>query len=233
MELKDQTKLIQQTLKDRGFYTGSVDGYYGPLLAEAAMTALGLADEVAERGPYTQYDYAWTAKFSPEFRDSILWTVKELQIGDGGLEGASMLASCMAFETGETFDPAKRNPKSTATGLIQFMEFTAKNLGTTTAELAKMTQVQQMNYVYKYFLPHKGKLKDLSDIYMAILWPAGIGKPLDHVLWSKNDPKTESAYNVNSGLDLDKSGTVTKAEAYAKVKAKYDRGMLNQFRRKI
>ena len=78
----------------------------------------------------------------------------------------------MAFETGGTFDPAEKNKAgSGATGLIQFMPETAKGLGTTTDELAKMTRTEQMKYVEK-FLSDKGiEGKGLSDVYMAVLFP--------------------------------------------------------------
>jgi hypothetical protein len=59
-------------------------------------------------------------------------------------------------------------------------------------------------------------------MYMAILWPKAIGKPLDHVLWAKGAP----AFAVNRGLDLDKNGVVTKREASAKVRLLYAEGML-------
>lgn len=134
------------------------------------------------------------------------------------------LMACIAFESGESFSPSKKNPQSSATGLIQFMEFTAKNLGTTTAALAKMTAEDQLRYVYKYFEPLKGKIHSLEDLYMAILWPKAMGKPLDYAMWSKGAP----AYTVNKGLDGNKDGIVTKLEAAKKVREKLERG--EQFR---
>ena len=49
--------------------------------------------------------------------------------------------------------------KYRATGLIQFMPKTAKNLGTSTQQLFKMSNVQQLDYVYKYFLSAKADYK--------------------------------------------------------------------------
>ena len=60
---------------------------------------------------------------------------------------------------GETFSPSIRNKGTKATGLIQFMPKTAIGLGTTIDELAGMTQVQQMDYVYTYFKSYTGRLK--------------------------------------------------------------------------
>jgi hypothetical protein len=57
--------------------------------------------------------------------------------------------AAMAFETGETFSPSIKNKASGATGLIQFMRSTAKGSGTTTAALAEMTAVDQLDFVEK------------------------------------------------------------------------------------
>ena len=119
----------------------------------------------------------------------------------------------MHFETGGTFSPSIRNAAgSGATGLIQFMPSTAKGLGTTTDKLALMTAVEQLDYVARYFRPYAKRVKTLSDMYMAILLPSAIGKPENHPLFSGG-----VAYRQNSGLDTDKDGKVTKAEASAKV----------------
>jgi hypothetical protein len=125
------------------------------------------------------------------------------------------LKACIAFETGHTFSPSIRNKVSGATGLIQFMKPTAKELGTTQDALAKMTDVEQLDYVYKYLVRYKSKLRTVEDIYMAILYPKAAGKPLNYVLFNSGVGK---AYLQNKGLDLNKDGVVTKGEASAKVR---------------
>lgn len=127
------------------------------------------------------------------------------------------LLACMAFETGRTFDPAKRNPKSSATGLIQFMANTAKGLGTTTSYLASLTRTQQMDWVQKYF--KNGPLAKISspsidDLYMAILYPVAVGKPNDYVLF-----RSGSAEYAANPLDRTGKGYVTKTDAAAKARA--------------
>jgi hypothetical protein len=58
------------------------------------------------------------------------------------------------------------------------MEFTATSslLNTTITKLKNMTALEQLDYVEKYFMPHKGKLKTLEDVYLAVFSPAFIGK---------------------------------------------------------
>jgi len=126
------------------------------------------------------------------------------------------LLCCMAFETGRTFNPALRNSIG-ATGLIQFIKPTAIALGTTTDALAAMTRTEQMDYVKTYF--KKGPVAKVSnpqleDLYMQILWPAAVGKPLDYVLFKE----PTKAYEQNKGLDREKKGYVTKSDAASKVR---------------
>ena len=153
-------------------------------------------------------------KDDQSFKDSVSSTAKRLGIKE------SDLYAVMGFETGGTFDPAQKNKAgSGATGLIQFMPETAKGLGTTTDELAKMTRTEQMKYVEKY-LSNKGiEGKGLSDLYMSILFPAAVGKSDDYVLFGKGAmPDYRGiAYDRNKGLDLNNDGSITKAEASSKV----------------
>ena len=157
---------------------------------------------------------SYTVPDDQSFKESVSATAKRLGISEDDLYAV------MAFETGGTFNPAEKNRAgSGATGLIQFMPSTAEGLGTTTDELAKMSRTEQMKYVEK-FLSNKGiSGKGLSDVYMAVLFPAAVGKPDDFVLFGKGaiEGYTGKAYEQNKGLDANNDGSVTKAEASAKV----------------
>lgn len=160
--------------------------------------------------PEERRPIAWGAKVSRTFRDRVWWICDTL-----GIEPDDLMA-CMAWESGRSFRADKKNMAgSGATGLIQFMPATARSLGTTTDALARMTPEDQLNYVYKYFRPWAGKLKTLSDLYMAILWPKGVGKPDDYALFIQGG----AAYRQNAGLDSNRDGRVTKAECSAKLYA--------------
>jgi len=138
---------------------------------------------------------------------------------DLGADPADLLA-VMKFETGGMLDPTEKNKAgSGATGLIQFMPSTAKSLvGATSKEAAiqileKMTATEQLDYVKKYLAPFKGKLNSLDDVYMAVLYPKAVGKDSEYALFEKGT----KAYWQNRGLDINKDGVVTKAEATKKV----------------
>jgi hypothetical protein len=108
------------------------------------------------------------------------------------------LANTMYAES--TLNPSEKNKAgSGAMGLIQFMPETAANLGTTTDELSRMTPVEQMEYVRRYFSADNlgaGRLRALRNdpsqhnVNMAVFLPSRIGKPVDTQIpqkyWSQN-----------------------------------------------
>ena len=120
------------------------------------------------------------------------------------------LLSVIDFETDGSFDPAQKNKAgSSGTGLIQFLDKTARSLGTTTEQLAQMTRVQQMQYVDMYLTQFADKINSPEDLYTAILYPAALGKPETYPLFREGD----AAYEPNKGLDTDGDGVVTRKEA--------------------
>lgn len=162
----------------------------------------------------------WGARVSPAFRAGVRRIGLRLEINP------DFLMACMAFETGRTFDPAIRNAAgSGAVGLIQFMPSTAAALGTSTEALAAMTAPQQLMFVEAYFKPWAGRLRTLSDVYMAILWPGAIGKPEGFVLFDQADKAHPKLYLQNAGLDFDHDGKITKAEAAAGPARQLDAGL--------
>lgn len=126
---------------------------------------------------------------------------------------ADWLMIVMNFETAGTFSPSVKNPHSSATGLIQFMEATARELGTSTAALASMSNVQQLDYVEKYMLSRKrqfGTFNGVEDVYLAVFYPAAIRKPLD---WRFPD----QVYRVNKVFDTQGKGYITKQDVQNKI----------------
>ncbi|WP_394243874.1 hypothetical protein [Halopseudomonas laoshanensis] len=230
--MNQRIEALQHDLQVGGFYEGDIDGNWGPISQaawEAALQSAKLRCDAAvpSKVAHVNISLAWSAKVSPAFCDKVLWIASNLKMPS---KGPDWLMGCMAWESGETFSPAVVNMAgSGATGLIQFMPRTAVGLGTTTEALAKMTPEQQLDYVYRYFLPYRGRLNSLADVYMAILWPAGIGKPAAWVLWDAESRPT--TYRQNAGLDINRDQVITKAEATAKVQAKLDKGLRVEFRR--
>lgn len=126
---------------------------------------------------------------------------------------SSDILRVIEFETAGSWSPAVKNPNSTATGLIQFLESTAKGLGTSTAELAGMTRSQQMEFVGRYLEPFRGRIKNFGDLYMAIHFPKAVGQSETYVMYKQGSPE----YEANSNLDSNGDGTVTRGETIASV----------------
>lgn len=157
----------------------------------------------------------WGAKVDQAFR------VKVREIADRLGFDPNWLMAVMAFETGRTFSPSQpNNAGGGAIGLIQFIPSTAKGLGTSTAKLARMTAVEQLDYVEKYFQPYKSRVHNLGDCYMAVLWPAGIGQSDSWVMWTIG----QREYNANAGLDTNRNGSITRGEAVTRVNDEMIRG---------
>tara|TARA_R110000868_G_scaffold345408_2_gene606523 strand:+ start:89 stop:1621 length:1533 start_codon:yes stop_codon:yes gene_type:complete len=117
---------------------------------------------------------------------------------------ASDLLSVMAAES--RIDPTAVNKKSGATGLIQFTPDTAKGLGTSTEELRKMSRSQQFEYVKKH-LDQAGLKSGSSggEIYAKVFLP---GRSKSEILTKQG----ENYYEANKGLDVDKSGDISKTD---------------------
>ncbi len=225
-------KELQTILTEYNLYNFAIDGKFGSLTKNGLDSYIDILVKQNTGGDAgttdgSKIDYSkiiYSAVLSDEFINCVWWMAEQLRHPlVSTLELTNDFIGCMAWESAETFSPSIKNAAgSGATGLIQFMPATARGMGTTVEKLAKMTQIEQLNYVYKYFLPQKGKLRNLGDVYMTILWPAGIGKSEDYVLWSR--AKKPTTYRQNIGLDVNKDGVITRAECVAKVTERYNKG---------
>lgn len=106
------------------------------------------------------------------------------------------------------------NPKSGATGLIQFMPATAQGLGTTVEALAKMSAFEQLDYVEECLVASK-KIAKYSDDYQlkgeelyAIVFRPKYAQ--NAVLASQG----EKAYKDNKILDVNNDKTITKEDLH-------------------
>lgn len=157
----------------------------------------------------------WGAKVNQAFRVKVREIAKRQ-----GIE-ANWLMAVMAFETGNSFLPYVKNSRSSATGLIQFTKDTAIDLGTSTVKLSRMTAVEQLDWVEKYFEQYKGRIKNLGDTYMAVFAPRdGLGKPDSTVLYTA--PSAE--YNQNAPLDTQRKGYITRGDCIVRVNSAFRQG---------
>lgn len=140
------------------------------------------------------------------------------------------LMLCMKIESG--LDHRAQNRYTNATGLIQFMPSTAASLGTSTAALLAMSNVEQMEYVYKYLRPYEWRMRSFVDVYFAIFFPAAIGKPDDYILQTGTISASKIAQQ-NSGYDIDKSDFLTVGEIKQVILSKVPADQAEVFKKKI
>lgn len=128
------------------------------------------------------------------------------------------LMAVMKFES--DLDHANVNSGSGATGLIQFMPFVYKDYGLSQSELQNMSNVKQLDYVYKYFLPYKGKINSFTDAYLTVFFPLAVGKPDSYVLGTAKT-KPETIAKQNPSFDTDKNKVVTAGEIRGFLRKKF------------
>ena len=178
---------------------GSYSGYrYTP-----SMTYSGLNTSSTSGGTYKPLRYKYSAvsqdvqeKLGPEF----LAKVKEVA-NNINCDYKDLLA-VMNAESG--LNPAKQNSAGHQMyGLIQFSEDSAHMVGTTHAKLVRMSAVEQMDYVekyYKYWIEEKGwqgRILSAADLYALTLAP---GRAQNNVLYTK--AANSKQYFANKGIDI-------------------------------
>ncbi len=141
--------------------------------------------------------------------DPLEFIKKTVEIANKLQTKPEYLLAIMFKESG--YKPSAVNKDTNATGLIQFIPSTAEWLGTSTDALYRMTGVEQLEYVYKFYKKGAGKFHTFEDLYLYAFFPAAFGKPDD---WVVHTNKMSAGYIVskNKGVDLDKSGDITVAE---------------------
>ncbi len=189
------------------------DGVVGPI----TLAALGLketaaikpakgASILAVRGLETKSD---------AFKNKLVQVSNALGINP------DWLATVISFESKGTFAPDVRNTQSGATGLIQFIRPTATQLGTTTEQLAAMTDVQQLDYVYRYFKDIVGRpMRNLDDVYLAVFMPSQMGKSSNTIVAQRGS----KVYEQNP-FDRDNKGYFTVGDITSTIHAVYNNGV--------
>lgn len=218
--LKEVIMETQGYLNAAGFPCGTPDGIWGNK-SQGALDLLKASTIDASR-PFGVNKILWGTKFTQAELTKLAEIIKRLNLPPVMIQD---FMSCMAWETGEEFKANTRSPVSSATGLIQFMKATAIGLGTTVEALAKMTQVEQLEYVYLHFKPYAKKISNLGDLYMAIIWPVAVGKPDSYVMWKTGDAQ----FVPNKGLDVNNDGIILRQECLHKVNNKMAKGAQSKY----
>lgn len=81
------------------------------------------------------------------------------------------LFSLIMFESG--FNPQAKNPRSSARGLIQFIDSTARSLGYTDSLdlVTKNPTIQQQLPLVEAYLKQYAPFNDKQDLYLSVFYP--------------------------------------------------------------
>lgn len=156
--------------------------------------------------------WPWLAHSAPSVRVGLL----ELARARGWDPNA--IAAVIQRESGG--DPQAVNPRSGASGLIQFMPATAEVLGTSVEAIRRMTATEQLELVARYFarvFAQTGQPREVGDYYLAVFWPAAIGQPDELELGRKGSP----VYDQNAALDADRCGVLTAGDIRQPIRRDY------------
>jgi hypothetical protein len=138
------------------------------------------------------------------------------EVGDALNVPASWLMIVMFFES--SLNHKAVNPTTGASGLIQFMPATARELGTTVEAIRQMTNVQQMELVQRYLKRYASRIHTFADLYCAIFYPALLYKPASYIVGSERGPSYQAAVaRQNAIFDLNKDGKISKAEFHQSI----------------
>jgi len=194
-----------------------------------------------------KYNLIWGSKVDCEFRKKVVEISKELW-PNNYLNMANNLMAVFQWESGGTFKAGVPNmANSGATGLIQFMPDTAKSLlGKDVTiehtsdffgrrlrrikEFADMNEIEQLDYVKRYFEPTKNRSLEFVDLYLQVLFPVSSGTE-EHIVFADSLAKLTTrtnessnlrnlrvrAYSQNRGLDANNDGVIWKSEIKEKV----------------
>lgn len=137
------------------------------------------------------------------FEQKVRWIAQQLGINPNWLMLVMWIESRL--------NPIAENPITGATGLIQFMPSTALAYGTSVEALRKMSNLQQLDYVYKYLRVYKNRMKTFVDTYLAVFFPVAMGQAQDFIIHARN-LSAEQVAKANKIYDLNLDGHITVAE---------------------
>lgn len=158
--------------------------------------------------------------------DAFIQKVREISTWLG--INPNWLMVVMAIETARTFKANATNPYTNAVGLIQFMPATLKPWGITPDQMRAKSEVEQLDYVKKYLAPYRGKMKSFTDCYLAVFYPAAIGKPESYEFGATPFMKKKIA-DQNPAYDWNKDDVVEKWEVTRAISKFIPKGFENEF----
>lgn len=156
--------------------------------------------------------------------------VKVLAISDALDINPDWLMAVMYKESG--LNAAAFNASSRASGLIQFMPNTAASLGVTAEAMRKLSNTAQLDYVYRYYFPYKGRIRSYADLYLCTFFPRALSWPDEKVIESSTLPASLIA-SQNPVIDLNKDRQITVGEFKAYCFKGFSADVVERLKKKV
>jgi hypothetical protein len=173
-----------------------IDGMMGPYTRRAAKKFPEIASKFKQVLDRPDNVSAHNIDVST-IQDSNFKTKLEKVADKLGVKSADLL-TIIKHESGGR--PTAQDPWGVSAGLIGFTGQTARALGTTKEEILQMTAVEQLDYVYKFYVMNKLKPgSDVGTMYMLTFMPAYAYSPDDTVLGQQGGGQLG-----RTGLSMDK-----------------------------
>lgn len=156
----------------------------------------------------------------PEFIAKVKQISNQLAIDPNWLMMVMYLES---YQNGVYFNPKATNSIG-ATGLIQFIPSTLQQWGFTPASFAQLSNVQQLDYVLKFYANQNAHYRSYTDLHLYTFFPqANIEN------WKDNAIFPNWAYEANKPFDLNKDQKLTLGEWKEFVKNKVRENVPKEF----
>jgi len=162
---------------------------------------------------------------TPEFKQKLIQVANDVDIDP------NMLATVISLESG--FNPKAVNKYSYATGLIQWMPSNIQKYygvpprGTkldlqgkkmASEWMKSQSALKQLDMVKRWYMPHKGKIHNVKDAYLAVFMPNLMGRPSNYVAAREGS----IAYGWNKTFDRNKKGYYTVGDIAATIQGRYN-----------
>jgi hypothetical protein len=135
---------------------------------------------------------------SPAFRAGLY------ELADRHNWNVDAIAAVISSES--RFNPSAKNPGGTASGLLQWIDQTARDMfGVSAQAIRTMSAEEQLPLIERWFERTLGDGQHRPVDYYLVGWGARPGLPLEYHLAVQGS----SLYTQNSTLDLDGSGVIT------------------------
>jgi hypothetical protein len=197
-------KELQAAGADLGPYgpkKDGVDGIMGPYTRRAAKKFPEIANKykevLAKPDNVAAHNIDVSTIQDPNFKTKLEKIAAKLGVK------ADDLLTIIKHESGGK--PTAQDPWGVSAGLIGFTGPTATALGTSKADILNMTAVEQLDYVYKFYVMNRLQPgSDVGTMYMITFMPAFAYSPDDTVLGKQGGGTLVLPSGRSSGLSMDK-----------------------------